>query len=71
MLDVVPTIQTTGSYHRQDLCLFTVGKILTGLGGEGRVVSGQKPDRQMDGKKFLQHFESVRGKYSCKVSRDS
>lgn len=25
MLDVVPTIQTTGSYHRQDLCLFTAG----------------------------------------------
>lgn len=26
MLDVVPTLQTTGSYHRQDLCLFTVGE---------------------------------------------
>lgn len=25
MLDMVPTVQTTGSYHRQDLCLFTVG----------------------------------------------
>lgn len=37
MLDVVPTIQTPGSYHRQDWCLFTVGKSLTGLGsGEGR-----------------------------------
>lgn len=37
MLDVVPTIQTPGSYHRQDWCLFTVGKSLTGPGsGEGR-----------------------------------
>lgn len=35
MLDVVPAIQTTGSYHRQDLCLFTVGKSLTGLGSRG------------------------------------
>lgn len=26
MLDVVPAIQTTGSYRRQDSCLFTVGE---------------------------------------------
>lgn len=26
VVDVVPTAQTTGSYHRQDLCLFTVGE---------------------------------------------
>lgn len=26
MLDVVPTTETSGSYHRQDLCLFTVGE---------------------------------------------
>jgi len=36
MLDVVPTIQTTGSYHQQDLCLFTVGKSLTGPGNGGQ-----------------------------------
>lgn len=35
MLDVVSTIQTTGSYHRQDLCVFTVGKSLTGPGSGG------------------------------------
>lgn len=23
---LVPALQTTGSYHRQDLCLFTVGR---------------------------------------------
>lgn len=40
MLDVVPTIQTPGSYHRQDSCLFTVGKSLTGLGSRGGEVSG-------------------------------
>lgn len=35
MLDVVPTLQRTGSYHRQDLCLFTVGRGLTGPGSGG------------------------------------
>lgn len=33
MLDMVPTVQS-GSYHQQDLCLFTVGESLTGAGGE-------------------------------------
>lgn len=42
MLDMVPTIQTPGSYHRQDLCLFTVGKSLTGLGSRGREVRGEE-----------------------------
>lgn len=31
MLVMVPTIQTPGSYHQQDWCLFTVGKSLAGL----------------------------------------
>lgn len=42
MLDMVPTIQTPGSYHRQDSCLFTVGKSLTGLGSRGREVRGEE-----------------------------
>lgn len=42
MLDMVPTIQTPGSYHRQDSCLFTVGKSLTGLGSRGGEVSGEE-----------------------------
>lgn len=44
MLDVVPTIQTPGSYHRQDSCLFTVGKSLTGLGNGWGEVSGKKAE---------------------------
>lgn len=42
MLDMVPTIQTPGSYHRQDSCLFTVGKSLTGLGSRGGEVRGEE-----------------------------
>jgi len=40
MLDMVPTVQT-GSYHRQDLCLFTVGESHEGTGGEGEVSGRQ------------------------------
>jgi len=33
MMDVVPTIQTTGSYHRQDLCVYLQqGRAFTGPG---------------------------------------
>lgn len=41
-LDMVPTVQT-GSYHQQDLCLFTVGESLTGAGVR-REVSGRQAE---------------------------
>ena len=45
MLDVVPAIQAPGSYHQQDLCLFTAGKSLTEQGSGCREVRGREHRR--------------------------
>lgn len=43
-LDMVPTIQTTGSYHRQDVGLFTEGKSLHRTRQQRVGVSGKEPE---------------------------